>query len=398
MLCRGRGPRTPAVLGVCALFVRSPRRAGGLLALCALRLRRSTRVRFAASRPCARLRFGPSRVCPLRRCRWGVWVGVPSRPCRPLPAGASAAPCGGGGWWLSSFAVGFCGGVSWLVRWLFLPLRAWFCPLVVVLRPGRVPRWASRSARRRWRCWALSRSRGFRRRSRRPRSRARGVGACRPLVVAVGFAPCRLARVARPRGRFPCRFRRRPFRLAVAARRAPWPPCSRLVAGLSRVGVFGGVRGGFARRVLCAARAGFARRAPPRAAPAGSGCACWRVGRAGRVGWWRWRCRSFRARARFRAGWARLSLARPRRCRACRCRSARVAVARVAVARRAPRSAPARRRCRCFSFPSLCLPACAGLFFAREIIKNDSSCYHFIKTTAIIHCNNTIFQTEEARK
>ena len=104
---RGRCPRAPAIPGFCALFVRSPRRAGGLFALSALRCARATRAgRFApsplrGSPPCARARCGPSRVRPLRPWRWGGGVlgSLPS--LSPAPCGPSAAPCGGG--WVAPF-------------------------------------------------------------------------------------------------------------------------------------------------------------------------------------------------------------------------------------------------------------------------------------------------------
>ncbi len=100
---RGRCPRTPAIPGFCALFVRSPRRAGGLLALCALRLRRAQGFgRFAprcAPLPPSSLRAVARLPPPALALGGRGWV--PSRPCRPLPAGASAAPCGGG--WVAPF-------------------------------------------------------------------------------------------------------------------------------------------------------------------------------------------------------------------------------------------------------------------------------------------------------
>ena len=61
----------------------------GFVRLCRS-LRAGTRVRYAASRPCARPRFRPCALAPSALPAGGV--GVPSRPCRPLPAGASAAP------------------------------------------------------------------------------------------------------------------------------------------------------------------------------------------------------------------------------------------------------------------------------------------------------------------
>lgn len=112
---RGRCPRTPAIPGFCALFVRSPRLAGGLLALCALRLRRAQGFgRFAprfAPLPPSSLRAVARLPPPALALGGRGWV--PSRPCRPLPAGASAAPCGGG--WVAPFGrwfvfVGVCRG------------------------------------------------------------------------------------------------------------------------------------------------------------------------------------------------------------------------------------------------------------------------------------------------
>ena len=162
-----------------------------------------SRVRFAASRPCARSSLPARRARPLRRCRWGGGFGVPSRPCRPLPAGASAAPAAAGGR-LPSVAGSPCGGVSWSLC-LAVPAScrsfAWFSvPPGAGSRPGAVPPWACRSAVRVARCRGLSPWPGSVRSPPRPASRCLGVGACRP---APAFAPC----VRWPVGlRFPCRF------------------------------------------------------------------------------------------------------------------------------------------------------------------------------------------------
>ena len=179
-----------------------PRRAGGLLRLC-----RSLRAgdkgslrRFAPLRPL--LASGPSRSPP-PALPLGGGFGVPSRPCRPLPAGASAAPAAAGGR-LPSVAGSPCGGVSWSLC-LAVPAScrsfAWFSvPPGAGSRPGAVPPWACRSAVRVARCRGLSPWPGSVRSPPRPASRCLGVGACRP---APAFAPC----VRWPVGlRFPCRF------------------------------------------------------------------------------------------------------------------------------------------------------------------------------------------------
>lgn len=116
VLCRGRGPRTPAVLGFCALSVRfPPRRAGGLLALCALRSRRAQGPvaalppRYAGPPLAPWLSSGLRAFAPSGAAAGGWCLGFPpvrvARSRRALPPLPAAA-----GGWLSSFAVGFLWG------------------------------------------------------------------------------------------------------------------------------------------------------------------------------------------------------------------------------------------------------------------------------------------------
>ena len=159
---RGRSPppcprasRRPwlAVPGFCALFVRlPPRRALGLCALRALRLRRATRVRSLRS-PLRALApvfaAGLRALAPSALPLGGRSVGVPLVPgARSWRAFRRSLRRAGGGF-LGSLA--FFGGVSWLVRlWWFLVV-ARFSP-----RPGGVG-------------WSV-----------RPCGRARAAGACAP--------------------------------------------------------------------------------------------------------------------------------------------------------------------------------------------------------------------------
>jgi hypothetical protein len=96
---RGRGPRTPAVLGCCALFVRNfPVCAGGLAAFCPSFAAgdKGSVATLPASRPCALALFGLLPPCPLRRFALGGGVGGLSLlPCGPLPAGR----------WISQFGI-----------------------------------------------------------------------------------------------------------------------------------------------------------------------------------------------------------------------------------------------------------------------------------------------------
>ena len=235
VVCRGRGPRTPAVPGFCALFVRSPRRAGGLFALVpfayAGRKGRSLRSLPATRVPPLRPSSLPAlRARPLRRCRWGGGVGAVPASLGALPARLPPLPAAGGGW-LPSFAVSFCGGVPWLFP--FRLLLRWCVPPAPGLRRGRVPRWAFRSARRPAPCPGVSRSCGFPARLPPGVSPFRGVAGCRRRVAAVAFAPCRVG------SRSLFRLRRRRSRSVAVAPRGCWPPVSRwLVPPLSRVGAF----------------------------------------------------------------------------------------------------------------------------------------------------------------
>lgn len=156
-----------------------------------------TRVRFAATRPCA--------------CRGRV--GSPS------PAGGVSHP----------FRVGlFPGGVPWLLSRCSPLLRPWFVPPARLSRPGPVARLACRSARRPALCRVSWRWRGFLPPPLLAASRVPGVAACRRPVSGAWCGRCR---VALP---FRCRSRRRRFRLAAAGLLVGWLPCSRLVAGWRR--------------------------------------------------------------------------------------------------------------------------------------------------------------------
>ena len=154
----------------------------------------------------------------------GRGFGVPSRPCRPLPAGAAAAPGGAGG--RVSWFAGFFGGVSWLLC-LAVPAScrsfAWFfVPPGAGSRRGAVPPWACRFAVRVVRCPASWRWPGSVLSPPRRASRCRGVGGCRP---APAFAPCARWPVGL---RFPCRF------VPACRRAAPACGACRPLARLSR--------------------------------------------------------------------------------------------------------------------------------------------------------------------
>lgn len=279
----------------------------------------------------------------------GFWV--PSRPCRPLPAGLPPLPAAGGGW-LPSFAVGFCGGALWLVRCLSLPLRRSSCRPAVRWRPGLARRWASRSARPPAPCWVWSPLCGFLPLPLRLGSRGRGARACPPPVAAVWCAPRPLALALRRPGASLSRSPRRPRRFGVVARRAVWRPSSPPGAALalSRAGAFGRVRGGSPRRLPFPPRAGFAGRALCRLSGAAGG---WR-GRAPRSLVWLARVGVRCARPRLArrggapAGPAPLSglAAAGRVCSRWRSRASGLAASRSAARRRCalraprPRSAP----------------------------------------------------------
>ena len=338
---RGRGPRTPAIPGCCALFVRSPRRAGGLLALCALRLRRAQGFgRFAprcAPLPPASLRAVARLPPPALALGGRGWV--PSRPCRPLPAGASAAP-GGGGLGGLGFAGAFWGclvaafasvpSASCVLASARCCLAPWAgSALGVSFRPSSralsgsvaVVRFASPAGAGAFaRSWSRRLPRGLPWLRRSPGSRRRGRGA-----VVGGFRSGGAAarsgspgwRVARPGGRV-----RRPLRgcrvavaglLSVFAAGLP-AACRRPArAGLGGRGVrglplaFAGSGRGAPRALVWLARAGLR---PARSRLAG--------------------CRGVapgsRGPAPFRAGSARSRRAGRPPCRACRCRFPRVAV------------------------------------------------------------------------
>jgi hypothetical protein len=189
------------------------------------------------------------RARPLRPWRWGGGGWVPSRPCRPLPAGASAAPGGGGRVVLGSLV--FFGGASWPLSRSFLPLPPCCVPRGLVWLPGRVPPWAFRSAPRRVPCAASWRWFVSARWLALARSPVRGRGACRPLVAGLWFArfPPRLACRLVGWSRF--RFRRRPCRFGAVARLAALPRSLRRGAALARSRAWapGRVRGGPSRRL-----------------------------------------------------------------------------------------------------------------------------------------------------
>ena len=262
---RGRCPRTPAIPGFCARFVRSRPRSGGLLRLCPLlragaRRRGLSCPRLAAGRVRApRSALPPSSRRALRARPpgaglggWGVgWsLRVPlARSRRALPPLPAAVVWGGLVlWWF--------GGV--LCR-SFLLLPPCCAPRGLAWLPGRAPPWAFRSAPRRAPC--PGRSLWFASLPRRAlaRSPVRGPAACRRRVAAAWFARFRSRRASRRRGWFPFRWRRRPFRSVAVARPAPsppsWPPAAALA--LSRGGAPVRVRGGPSRRLSCPARAGF---------------------------------------------------------------------------------------------------------------------------------------------
>lgn len=208
----------------------------GFLRLCRS-LRAVTRVRFAASRPCARPRFRPCALAP-SALPPGGWVGVPSCPCRPLPAGASAAPAAGG-WWLPLVAGVLVGVRRGRLVSGFVSVSggfSWFRPAAfrsVVASAGRfgAGRWCLPLAGAGVRSVVFGRCgrRGFRVVGCR-------VGFCGGLVV-VGRLPAR--RPAVSRCRWPCVWRLGAGRLpAVAgAGRSRCPACGRwLGAGVVSAG------------------------------------------------------------------------------------------------------------------------------------------------------------------
>ena len=149
------------------------------------------------------------------------------------------------------------GGVLWLG--LVSPLRLrrlrWSVPLGSRSPLGRVRPWAFPSAPRRAPFPVSWRSRGFPRSPLRLGFRRRGLAGSRVLAVWLPFAPFArfpLALALRRPGWCPFRWPRRLFRSVVGALRAPWRPCSPLVApplALSRAGASFRVRGGSPRRL-----------------------------------------------------------------------------------------------------------------------------------------------------
>lgn len=98
----------------------------------------ASRVRFAASRPCARPRFRPCALAP-SALPPGGWVGVPSRPCGPLPAGLPPLQRRWGG------RLSLVSGFLWGCAVVALSRVSGFVPVVsVALRSARcrVAPWA----------------------------------------------------------------------------------------------------------------------------------------------------------------------------------------------------------------------------------------------------------------
>lgn len=141
VVCRGRGPRTPAIPGCCALFVRNfprlRRGAGGFLPF--VRCGRQGFGRYAPR--CTPLRPGSLRAfaaLPPPALRSGGWGwGLSLLPCGPLPADLPPLPAAGGGGSRGSLSAFV--GVS---RVAFPVFRGSFRPLPVRalarLCPGRV--------------------------------------------------------------------------------------------------------------------------------------------------------------------------------------------------------------------------------------------------------------------
>ena len=193
-----------------------------------------------------------------------------SPPPRKKTRGGGSPPCAGSGRVGGPVAGGRVGSVFgpvslvWSfggVLWLGLvsPLRLrrlrWSVPLGSRSPLGRVRPWAFPSAPRRAPFPVSWRSRGFPRSPLRLGFRRRGLAGSRVLAVWLPFAPFArfpLALALRRPGWCPFRWPRRLFRSVVGALRAPWRPCSPLVApplALSRAGASFRVRGGSPRRL-----------------------------------------------------------------------------------------------------------------------------------------------------
>ena len=163
-----------------------------------------------AARPCALALFGRPRLAPSGAGAGGVGFWVPSLPCRPLPAGCSAAP-GGGGW------------VALFVRCRLL----WGCPVSALSRvSGFVP--SLRSVLLSGRCrvapWGGSALGLSFRRSRRSLSGFVAVVRFSALPAARLFA-CSWGRRLPPHPGF-CAVRRVPGGFAVSVPVCPcFPPC-----------------------------------------------------------------------------------------------------------------------------------------------------------------------------
>ena len=268
-----------------------PRRAGGLFALVPVPGRRRKAARAvlpalggrAHPAPASALRRRPS-PCPVRSPPpalppggWGCGLSCSS--CCAAPAAPSAAPAAGG-WWLSSFAVGLCGGVLCLFsRFLLRPL---LCGRPALRsRLGLGVRWVFRFARPPAPCPASWPWCGFPRWPLLAGLLRLGVVGCRPCAGVVVCARFRAGL------RFPSRLRRL-VRLGVVAVPAPWLRGSRLRAlwALSRA-LF------VPAPVRRARRGGLFGWSPPAGGvpPAGVGrggrrVGCWPFRRC----WVRWRC------------------------------------------------------------------------------------------------------------
>ena len=266
-----------------------PRRAGGLFALVPVPGRRRKAARAvlpalggrAHPAPASALRRRPS-PCPVRSPPpalppggWGCGLSCSS--CCAAPAAPSAAPAAGG-WWLSSFAVGLCGGVLCLFsRFLLRPL---LCGRPALRsRLGLGVRWVFRSARPPALCPASWPWCGFRPPWLLAGLLRLGGVACRPCVAVAWCARFRAGL------RFPSRLRRL-VRLGVVGRPVRWR------CGSPRLVLWALSRALFVpapvRRVRRARRGGLFGWSPPAGGvpPAG-------VGRGGRcVGCWPFRrCR-----------------------------------------------------------------------------------------------------------
>ena len=223
-------PRASWAALCCSSFARPARSPAGRRALpvpCAYAGRKGSVASLPASRPCPRLASGRRALAPSGPGAGGRgWV--PSRPCRPLPAGASAASCGG-------WVAGSLGSLRlfWgcVVVSLSVPVAS---RVVLAARCGLAP-WAGSALGVSFRASSVALSGvvavvRFSSPAAAAASPARGRVACRRRAVVAAFARWPVSA-----GWSRCRSPRRPFRFAGVARRAAWPPCSPPGAGLRRV-------------------------------------------------------------------------------------------------------------------------------------------------------------------